>query len=196
MNFPSLYLLDLLGRHHCIGCVIATAVGASRLGKARHGNICRAFNSYSDDGNIGATAVAFVNSKPGDDNVNACIDVFLQQQRHQQMQNFQQQVMAQQALAQQTQASMPLRNQTDITVTEGHTVIEGPPRKRGQTIAKKELEHQHLVKVLAQNLINDHGQIRSAYTYCRDNCSENMHNYLDCTTYEHGYGNERHRVTS
>ena len=50
-------------------------------------------------------------------------------------------------MAQQAMASVPLRDQSNIVL-----VVE-PPRKRGQKTVGEVLEHQHLVKALAQGLV-------------------------------------------
>ena len=63
---------------------------------------------------------------------------------------------------------MPLCDQSNIA-----SVVE-PPRKRGQKIAGEVLEHQHLVKALAQGLVNDREQLHSAYGCCNATSSEHL----------------------
>ena len=88
-----------------------------------------------------------------------------------------QQALAQQALAAPMPLRVPLGDRTNVTAAEGPQPKKG--KKSGRKSASKELEHQHLVKALAQGLINDREQGRSAYSYCKDNCSENMRSSLE-----------------
>ena len=108
---------------------------------------------------------------------------YLRQMRSLQQQAMAQQTMAHHAMAQQALAQQALAAPMPLRVPLGDrtnvTAAEGPQPKRGQKSAEEELEHRHLVKALAQGLINGRERGRSAYSYCKDNCSENMRNSLD-----------------
>ena len=72
------------------------------------------------------------------------------------------------------QVAAQLVQQQGLIAQQQQTIASNLAQRDGRKKNSDELEHQHLVKALAQGLINDRDQHRSTYGYYNATFSQNL----------------------